>query len=125
MTTLSAGRAIYQKLCNDDSVFSKVTRVFPVVAEEAALPYIAYRRTGMDQALVKGLAGADTATIEVAIFAESYDESVEIAESVRASLDGVQWMVGGLQVRSCHLTDASETWSDDAFVQTLIFNVKI
>ena len=43
----------------------------------------------------------------------------------RGALDGVQGETDGLVMRSCHLVDSEEGWQDDAYVQQLVFNVKI
>ncbi|MEG1345884.1 MAG: hypothetical protein RSC78_04060 [Acidaminococcaceae bacterium] len=51
--------------------------------------------------------------------------TVELAETVRDALDGAQGEIPGLVMRSCYLVDSEEAWQDDAYVQQLVFNVKI
>ena len=41
------------------------------------------------------------------------------------ALDGAQGEKDGLVMRSCYLADSEEAWQDDAYVQQLVFNVKI
>lgn len=127
---LSAGIAVWRRLADDRLLTATVTRVFPVVADEATLPYVAYRRTGLDQRPVKALRDGtrhpcDTARIEVAVCSAGYEEGVRIAERIRERLDGCEWSAAGLNVRSCTLVDAEETWNEDCFVQTLVFEVRI
>ncbi len=124
-TSLSAGVIIYDILSNDADIQATVTKVFPVVADEANLPYTAYRRGRMEQNPAKSAIGADSTAVEVLCFASSYTESIDVAEMVRAALDHVQHTTGGLTMRSCTLTDAEEMWQDDAYVQSLTFIVKI
>lgn len=124
-TSLSAGEIIRGILVADAEVMARATRVFPVVADTAELPYIVYRRTQHEQTPVKGRQGADTVSIEVLCYTKGYTEGVELAEAVRAALDGVQGESDGLVMRSCYLSDSEEAWQDDAFVQQLVFNVKI
>lgn len=124
-TSLSAGEIIRSILTTDENVTALTSKVFPVVTDEATLPYILYRRSALSQAPHKGGMGADTVTIEVLCFAASYGDGIELAEAVRSALDGVQHNLDGLVMRSCVLQDSEEAWQDDAYVQQLIFTIKI
>lgn len=124
-TSLSAGEIIRYILTNDAEVMRQARKVFPVVAFDAVLPYIVYSRASLDHTAHKGPRPADTVSIEVLCFTEQYTAGVELAEAVRAALDGAQAEVDGVAMRGCLLVDSEEAWSDDAFVQRLIFNVKI
>lgn len=122
---LSAGEIIRAILIEDSEVSARVNKIFPVVEDSAELPYIVYRRTQLEQTPAKGRLGADTAGIEILCYTEHYTEGVELAEAVRNALDGVQGESDGLVMRSCYLTDSEEAWQDDAYVQQLVFNVKV
>ena len=124
-TSLSAGEIIRGILLNDAEVAARVNKVFPVVEDSAELPYIVYRRSQLEQAPTKGGRGADSVSIEVVCYTSHYTEGVELAEAVRAALDGAHGESGGLVMRSCYLTDSEEGWQDDAYIQQLMFNVKI
>lgn len=124
-TSLSAGIAIYDLLTQDEELMRRVTKVFPVVTEEAQLPYVAYARTRMEVAKPKGAAGSDRVEITVRCYAATYGESVEIAEIVRGVLDDAQWSGSGMTMRGCVLTGSSESATDDAFVQELVFGIRI
>ena len=124
-SSLSAGEIIRAVLTQDEAVSALTTKVFPVVADEARLPYIVYRRSNLEQTALKSTHNADTVGIEVLCFTEQYTQGVELAEAVRAALDGTQAVLDGLVMRSCYLTDSEEAWQDDAFVQQLVFTIKI
>ena len=124
-TSLSAGEIIRSILISDGEVSARVKKVFPVVEDSAELPYIVYRRAQLEQTPVKSGRGADTVGIEILCYTEHYTEGVELAEAVRGALDGVQGEVNGLVMRGCYLADSEEAWQDDAYVQQLMFNVKI
>lgn len=124
-TSLSAGEIIRSILMSDSEVSARVKKIFPVVEDSAELPYIVYRRTQLEQEPVKGRRGADTVGIEILCYTQHYTEGVELAEAVRDALDGKQGEVDGLVMRSCYLADSEEAWQDDAYVQQLVFNVKI
>ena len=126
-TSLSIGELICEILTENAEVKSRTTNIFPVATDKAKLPYILYRRAGMEQAEAKGISGADTVALEINCFTEKYQEGVELAESVRSALDNNQAVSadGKLRMRSCVLADGEEAWQDDAYVQQLIFNIKV
>jgi hypothetical protein len=124
-SSLSAGEIIRDILVNNAEVAARAKKVFPVVEDSAELPYIVYRRTQLEQEPAKGRRGADTVGIEILCYTQHYTEGVELAEAVRDALDGAQGEKDGLVMRSCYLADSEEAWQDDAYVQQLVFNVKI
>ena len=124
-SSLSAGEIIRAMLIEDSEVMARTNKVFPVVEDSAELPYIVYRRTQLEQDTTKGRRGADTVGIEILCYTKGYTEGVELAEAVRGALDGAQGESDGLVMRSCYLADSEEAWQDDAYVQQLVFNVKI
>lgn len=124
MTSLSIGKIIRKLLTESAEVkAAKVTKVFPVVTDEARLPYIAYRRADIEAGPFKG-GNADTVTMEVAVFTKDYESGIELAEIVRKVLDGRQAEIDGLRMRSCTLAGGDEKYQDDAYVQYLVFTVK-
>lgn len=124
-TSLSAGLIIGGLLAGDDAVMETATKVFPVVTDSATLPYVSYRCMKMEATAAKHSPSADTIYAEVCCFADSYAGSVDLAESVRCALDGVAAEMGGISMRSCFLEDREETYADDAFLQRLIFRIRI
>lgn len=125
-TSLSAGAIIRAVLLEDAEVAARTKKVFPVATDCAELPYILYRRTSLSSNPQKsGQPGADEIQIEVICFTERYGEGVELAEAVRAALDQITAEHDGMRLRSCYLLDSEEAYQDDAFVQQLVFSVKI
>jgi hypothetical protein len=125
-TSLSVGEIICRMLKEDEAVSAQATAVFPIVTDEAILPYVAYRRSAMEHNPVKtGMPGADTVTIQVLCFAADYGGSVQLAEAVRSAIDGKTYDSGELRMRSCTLTGAEEYFENDAYTQELSFTVKV
>ena len=125
-TSLSAGAIIRDILIKDADVMAIAKKVFPVVTDKAALPYVAYRRSRLEHnPTKKGMPGADTVTMDVNCYAATYEQSVDLAEAVREALDYAQGEKDGLAMRSCTLVDGEEFWEDDAYIQGLTFAVKI
>lgn len=124
-SSLSAGEIIRAILMADSEVVARANKIFPVVEDNAELPYIVYRRTQLEQVPAKAGRGADMVGIEILCYTGGYTDGVELAEAVRGALDGAQGESDGLVMRSCYLSDSEEAWQDDAYVQQLVFNVKI
>lgn len=124
-SSLSAGEIIRAVLTSDPEVTARAKKVYPVVEDTAELPYVVYRRTQLEQGQVKGRRGNDIVTIEVLCYTKGYTEGVELAEAVRDALDNKTAESDGLVMRSCYLTDSEEAWQDDAYLQVLVFNVKM
>lgn len=126
LTSLSAGLILRDMLLQSPYIAARATAVYPLICDEAHLPYIVYRRTALEHDPVKQSAGrpCDVAEIEVLVFAQTYEQSVKLAEEARAALDGKQATKGPLTLRACHLADSQEQWSAGAFIQQLIFDVR-
>ncbi len=124
-TSISAGLIIGPLLSEDPCIKALGAEVFPVVTDEATRPYISYRALKMENAAVKDVRGSDALFEEVNCFAATYAESVQLAECARAALEGKQASLDGMTMRCCFFEDREETWQDDAFVQRLIFRIKI
>ena len=125
-TSLSAGAIIRSLLLADDEVKRRANKVFPIVIDQAQLPYILYRRASLQHNPTKaGAPGADTVAMEVVCYTAKYAEGVELAEAVGAALDYATGELDGVAMRSCTLADSEEGYEDDAFVQHLVFQVRI
>lgn len=123
---LSASKIIGAVLNDSAEVKQRVNSIFPVVAaQEAVMPYVCYRRIKSETNPAKGVHSADTATVCVHCYTAKYGEGVELAEAVRSALDGCQCRIGNLSMRSCTMTGAQEACTEDAYVQELIFTIKI
>lgn len=125
---LSSAMLIGELLEEDAAVMEKAKMVYPVMApEKAVCPYIVYRRAKTMTKQEKGPGHADTALIEVLCCGSTYAQSVELAEAVRESIDGCQATSDDktLRMRSCFLSDASEGWEQQTFVQYLTFTIRI
>ena len=125
-SSLSAGELIRATLLEDAEVCAATTRIFPVKAEDATLPYILYRRAELEASPQKsGKPGSEKLQIELDCCSQGYEEGLKLAETVRSALDFVSTENDGLQMRSCYLSNASEEYQGDIFMQKLIFTIKI
>lgn len=127
-SSLSAGAIVRALLLDIPLVRERGVKVFPVFqpSEKAILPYIDYRRASLVANPAKGVPRTpDTIELVLNCYAARYAESVELAEAVRAALDCRSASDDGLTMRSCYLSDSSEDYQAEAYIQQLIFTVKI
>lgn len=125
-SSLSVGEIIRELLLSSEDVAAITRHIFPVMIQTSAeLPYIVYSRTGLNARSVKEHRSSDEVEVEVACYTGRYDEGIRLAEAVRAAIDGCQAEYGDLFMSKCILTSASEGYSADAFVQYLVFNIKV
>lgn len=122
MSSISAARVV-RSILLDSAVASKVNKIYPVVVDKADKPYIVFRRVSMIPARAKNVIVEDSATIQILVVTDDYDSGLEIAEEVRKALDCRNLSQYG--VSECILTNAQETWMDDAYVQDLYFTIKM
>jgi len=128
---ISVGAGLRDVLLNDQyvaAILGAKGKVYPVVTDEAVLPYIVYRRLSLVSSPTKARGEGlwdDEVQIEMLCCAPTYAAGVELAERVRKALDGFAGeVIPNLVVRSCRLADSEESWQDDAWVQRLVFAVK-
>lgn len=125
-TSLSAGEIIRTLLLENAEVATRVNKIFPVYTNEAILPYIAYRRAGFSSNPQKsGQPGADEIQMEILCYTQRYSDGVELAEAVRTTLDYATAPSGPHRLRACYLTGCEEAYQDDAYIQQLIFTIKL
>jgi len=129
-TSLSAGLAVFALLKGE--LGNSVKKIYPVVSDEnAEMPFVVYRRTGIRSENVKGSTAFDSSTIEVSVFTKEYGEGVELMERIRAALehttiqctkerDGFDMMVG-----CTRMIDCEESWDADCYRQDLTIECKI
>lgn len=131
-TILRCGASIRDILMQMPAVAGKkITKIYPIVADNADLPYIVYRRASMDGVPVKnaGSLSATTTQFDIAICTETYAQGVLIAEEVIRQLDGVAYVPdpgdSGCAISRCTFAGSEgEDWEANAYVQYLTFNVR-
>lgn len=125
-TVLSGGRALRRLLLDSPEVTAITKRIFPVVSSvEEKNPYMVYRRIELDRDPVKKNMSADTAFFSLWIFADTYEESLDLAEAAYSCLDGFRGEAEGVYIGRLWLEDASEdaVSEDGTMVQQLVFGI--
>lgn len=119
-SSLSIGKYFRARLLEHHGVAAKVTAIYPLIsADNVALPHIAYRVISMDSPQSAPSHTADRVNVEMAVYAGTYDEAVEIAENCREALAG--WHDG--MVSGAYIVNQSDDFAGDAFAKLLTIRV--
>lgn len=92
---------------------------------EGKLPAVVYRRSELDAQQVKSGRPATACYVEMEVWSDSYEEGIDIAETICANLDGktCEWS-SGLRLRQCFLNNAYEDATQDGlYLQALQFRM--
>lgn len=122
-TAISTNKHIYSLLKEDSQLGEMVgDKIYPLVAEESVTyPFVIFSKETVNGNYSKDLLMYDSATISVAIAANNYFETVNIAERVRTILENHR----DSYFYNILLENVTEEYIEDAFVQQLQFSAKI
>ena len=115
---MTINEAFRAKLLADATVSARFgSRIYPLIApQNAALPYIIYSRSGSPMQVASGTNASRTATINLQIIDDDYDDAWTAADEVSAVLRAWTDAAGTPSVSGCDLMDGSER--DDGFELT-------
>lgn len=110
-----------------NTMLSTVLPAYPIIAEQGAnFPFCTYRRMGYYARNTKDIFNyEETITIEVMIAAQTYAESIELAQRVKDMLEGNRGVYENLKINDITMTDASEDFIADTYVQRMQFNIDL
>lgn len=127
MTTIQIGKVI-NALLNADRGLSEMigNRVFPLVSKEGTqYPFVVYRRNSVTPTYCKDGLASETASVDIVIASNTYTNSIEVADRVRAAIDKRACVFQDTTVSNIEMTTAEEDFVDDTYIQTLNFNFTI
>lgn len=119
---LSINKTIYSILSSNTDITNKIEQnLFPILApKDTSLPTIIYSRIKLEPTDNKDLQ-LDKVYVQIDIFSNTYSESIEIAENVRACLESYR----SDDIRSIKLYSADEDVIDGTiYNQELIFKIE-
>lgn len=126
MTTLQIGKIIKTLLLSNEQLKSYIgDKVYPLIADTSTTyPFIIYRRSAIEKSSTKDDED-ESVNVELYIVCDKYDQSISIAELVRSTLEHNRGTFGtNLFIDDIIITDASESYEGDAFVQFLTITIK-
>lgn len=120
MKNFKIGKEINRLLQNGNAYKIK-DKVFPLVANaNTTFPFLVYRRIGYQPRNNKDYIG-EIVTMEMNIATETYNEGVEIANSVADILQGQNTDL----IEDIQLTNVNELFLQDTFIQSLQFEIEL
>lgn len=127
MTTIQIGKVINALLNADRSLSEMIgNRVFPIVSKEGTqYPFVVYRRNSVTPTYCKDGLASETASVDIVIASNTYTDSIEVADRVRAAIDKRACVFQDTTVSNIEMTTAEEDFVDDTYIQTLNFNFTI
>lgn len=115
--TLNIGKYIYSVLKFTD------VEVYPLVADnDAKFPFIVYKRIDMATSGCKNGYYEDEVAFEIAIVTDTYFKGVQIANDVRGLLERQYVTFENMEISDTVITNASEEYSNNAYVQKIQFH---
>ncbi len=124
VNSLLIGKLIYNNLSDISEVTDRVGgNIYPIVApDQTTFPFIVYTRTNayVNITTKDGYMG-DVVTFQISVASDTYIESCEIANEVRNGFENCQISSEDLLLYNIRMTNCSETFSDDTYIQTLYF----
>ena len=123
MNSLKVGKEIYSHLKENKSLTDIVgNKIYPIIVEkDTNYPFIVYKRSNVIPDYTKDYHFKDYVIVDIICVSNHYVESVEIATLVRESLEDKKYG----DIVSIRLESADEDFVDDAYIQTLTFNLTI
>ena len=123
MNSLKVGKEIYSHLKENKSLTDIVgNKIYPIIVEkDTNYPFIVYKRSNVIPDYTKDYHFKDYVIVDIICVSNHYVESVEIATLVRESLEDKKYG----DIVSIRLESADEDFIDDAYIQTLTFNLTI
>ena len=124
-SSLKIGRVIHEQL-------KDIIRIFPIIADKGVEGNFAvYRRTALNESNTKDLYNyEEVAYMDIIVVSSTYDCSVELAQAIKIRLEAVNGdfetaKEEAITIGSIEMTNASEDWQNDTYIQRLTFKINI
>lgn len=119
------GNDIRAILLNDEEIVKQVgSNIFPLIAPETTEgDFIIYIRNKYNKSAVKMGVYQDECEVAVVGISDNYDSAIALASKIDNALSGQHTLEGGVRLQIT-LSDSTETFEDDKFIETLVFTIK-
>lgn len=111
-------------LKNEDIVNQVGTNIYPIIASENTIgDFIVYVRNKYSKSAVKMGVYSDECEVAVLGISDNYDSAIALASKIDNALVGLHTLDNGVKIQIT-LVDSTETYDDDKYIETLVFNIK-
>lgn len=127
VNSILIGKKIYSILSKDEQLTQAVKgQIYPLLANKSTTyPFIVYSRDNINASYCKDGNYQDDVGVTVVVVSNNYEESVEVANMVRKDLELLTYEDDDVYIADSKLLGVGESTSDDAYVQTIQFNLII
>lgn len=115
--SLNIGSTIFDKL---DTISALNHQIYPLIAENnTTFPFVIYTRNGLTGLLCKDGLYQDEINMSIQVITDNYSDGITLAQEVREKL------TFKTHTMESHLTGAHEEYANDAYIQTLDFQISM
>ena len=121
---LVVSKHIYSALTASAEINKAVgKKIYPIATKnEVPFPFIVYERDSVTPRYDKSGASVTDSVVNVYVLAESYTQSIDIAEMVINALERKDAIYDNFEVIGAVMQGASESYTANTFVQQVTFN---
>ena len=95
-----------------------------VASENCTFPFIVFKRNNMTVEYNKDGVANNMVDVQVIIGADSYSDSVEVAQIVRSELELKKGIFNGVKIIDSKIISVEEDYVNNSFAQSIIFSIK-
>lgn len=120
-------KAIYKCLSENTALTDVVgSGIYPLsVDADVKFPFIVFRRSAIEPVSTKCGFAEDIVNFDVAVASLSYFQSLELANEIRVTFEKSNIYSCDLHLEDVTLTDISESYEDNCFIQRLSFKCSV
>lgn len=117
--SLNIGHVVYELL-------KDIAPCYAIIADHGTeYPFIVYRRMSLYQQTNKDSNFVDNVGVEIAVASKEYGQSVELIQKIKDKLELKRTVIDKLIIQNTEFTGSSESWSEDAYIQTIGVNFQV
>ena len=95
-----------------------------VASENCTFPFVVFKRNNMTVEYNKDGVAHNMVDVQVIIGADTYSDSVEVAQIVRSELELKKGVYNGVKIIDSKITSVEEDYVNNSFAQSIIFSIK-
>jgi hypothetical protein len=95
--------------------------IYPLVAPQLVVAPLVILRRSFNEDYSKDGGAFFASTVEIKIFATTYNQSIQIAQII----DGIlNFYASGNNIKTCRITDCNEEYNENEFIQNITYELK-
>lgn len=123
--TILAGKYLRMMMTQNEELMQLIpaNKIFPLIANaNTTYPFIVYSREQLNPIYTKDLLAENEVSFTVIVVSNDYEQSLEIANAVRHSLESYRYSDNNIRIHPIKLTNITEETLDDAYIQRMNYS---